>query len=80
MEFEAIRGPSYKADIGLDDIYFHDMPCGKIVLVLVFYRVVFLWKNVCPAYIFWVKFPAVTYWSRVALKIYLAYNERAMFI
>ncbi|CAB3997630.1 astacin-like metalloendopeptidase, partial [Paramuricea clavata] len=28
VEFEAIRGPSYHADIALDDIYFRETPCG----------------------------------------------------
>ena len=28
VEFEAIRGSSYFADIALDDIYFQEMPCG----------------------------------------------------
>ena len=31
MEFEAIRGPSYHADIALDDIYFRETPCGKTI-------------------------------------------------
>jgi hypothetical protein len=31
VEFEAIRGPSYHADIALDDIYFRKTPCGKTI-------------------------------------------------
>jgi hypothetical protein len=29
VEFEAIRGSSYFADIALDDIDFQEMPCGE---------------------------------------------------
>jgi hypothetical protein len=48
VEFEAIRGPSYHADIALDDIYFRETPCGKtieIALIHVVYTTILLYDD-----------------------------------